>query len=114
MCTGALLLLLLAFTGVGGAPSAGLVLSQLWWLLPFIFLIAMPGVYLSMWAVPLLAPAIVGVLYMTEISAAAISSAMWSGEPFGVREMLGITLITVAAVLESVRDLWRGRRALQP
>ncbi len=56
MCTGALLLLLLAFTGVGGAPSAGLVLSQLWWLLPFIFLIAMPGVYLSMWAVPLLAP----------------------------------------------------------
>ena len=114
MCTGALLLLLLAFNGVGGAPSARLALSQLWWLLPFIFLIAMPGVYLSMWAVPLLAPAIVGVLYMTEISAAAISSAMWSGEPFGVREMLGITLITVAAVLESVRDLWRGRRALQP
>ena len=85
-------------------------MSQLWWLLPFIFLIAMPGVYLSMWAVPLLAPAIVGVLYMTEISAAAISSALWSGEPFGVREILGIALITVAAVLESVRDLWRDRR----
>ncbi len=57
-----------------------------------------------MWAVPLLAPAIVGVLYMTEISAAAISSALWSGEPFGLREILGIALITVAAVLESVRD----------
>ena len=89
----------------------GLVVNQLWWLLPFIFLIAMPGVYLSMWAVPLLAPAIVGVLYMTEISAAAISSALWSGEPFGIREILGIALITVAAVLESVRDLWRDRRA---
>jgi hypothetical protein len=76
--------------------------SQLWWLLPFIFLIAKPGVYMSMWAVPLLAPAIVGVLYMTEIRAAAISSALWSGEPFGVREILGIALITVAAVLESV------------
>src|SRR3990170_2747134 len=110
MCTGALLLILLAFTGVGGAPPAGLVLRQLWWLLPFIFLIAMPGVYLSMWAVPLLAPAIVGVLYMTEISAAAISSALWSGEPFGLREILGIALITVAAVLESVRDLWRGHK----
>jgi drug/metabolite transporter (DMT)-like permease len=47
---------------------------------------------------------------MTEISAAAISSALWSGEPFGIREILGITLITVAAVLESVRDLWRDRR----
>ena len=112
MCTGALLLILLAFTGVGGAPPAGLVLNQLWWLLPFIFLIAMPGVYMSMWAVPLLAPAIVGVLYMTEISAAAISSALWSGEPFGLREILGIALITVAAVLESVRDLWRERRSL--
>ena len=101
---------LLAFTGAGGAPPLGLVVSQLWWLLPFIFLIAMPGVYISMWAVPLLAPAIVGVLYMTEISAAAISSALWSGEPFGMREILGIALITVAAVLESVRDLWRERR----
>ena len=110
MCTGVLLLLLLAVTGTGNAPPLGLVLNQLWWVLPFIFLIAMPGVYWSMWAVPLLAPAIVGVLYMTEISAAAISSALWSGEPFGLREILGITLITVAAVLESVRDLWRERR----
>ena len=108
--TGMLLLPLLAATGTGNAPQLGLVLSQLWWVLPFIFLIAMPGVYISMWAVPLLAPAIVGVLYMTEISAAAISSALWSGEPFGLREILGITLITVAAVLESVRDLWRERR----
>jgi drug/metabolite transporter (DMT)-like permease len=107
--TGMLLLPLLAVTGTGSAPPLGLVLSQLWWVLPFIFLIAMPGVYISMWAVPLLAPAIVGVLYMTEISAAAISSALWSGEPFGIREILGIALITVAAVLESVRDLWRER-----
>jgi drug/metabolite transporter (DMT)-like permease len=110
MWTGAMLLALLAFAGTGGAPPLGLVLDQLWWLLPFILFIAMVGVYISMWAVPLLAPAIVGVLYMTEISAAAISSALWSGEPFGIREILGIALITVAAVLESVRDLWRERR----
>ena len=105
-----LLLSLLAFAGRGDAPPLGLVVGQLWWLLPFILFIAMVGVYISMWAVPLLAPAIVGVLYMTEISAAAISSALWSGEPFGLREILGIALITVAAVLESARDLWRDRR----
>ena len=110
MWTGAMLLLLLAFAGIGGAPTLGLVVDQLWWLLPFILFIAMVGVYISMWAVPLLAPAIVGVLYMTEISAAAISSALWSGEPFGLREVSGIALITVAAVLESARDLWRERR----
>ncbi|HEX7110481.1 MAG TPA: hypothetical protein VF224_14675, partial [Aestuariivirga sp.] len=113
MVTGLLLLPLLAFTGADNAPPLSLVLGQLWWVLPFIFLIAMPGVYMSMWAVPLLAPAIVTVLYMTEISAAAISSALWSGEPFGIREILGIALITMAAVLESVRDLWRERRLAQ-
>jgi drug/metabolite transporter (DMT)-like permease len=111
LVTGLLLLPLLAVTGADNAPPASLVLGQLWWVLPFIFLIAMPGVYMSMWAVPLLAPAIVTVLYMTEISAAAISSALWSGEPFGLREISGITLITVAAVLESARDLWRERKS---
>jgi drug/metabolite transporter (DMT)-like permease len=113
MWTGAMLLPLVAFAGTENAPPLSLVLNQLWWVLPFIFLIAMPGVYLSMWAVPMLAPAIVGVLYMTEISAAAISSALWSGEPFGLREILGIALITIAAVLESARDLWRERRLAQ-
>ena len=73
----------------------------------------MTGVYASMWAVPLLAPAIVGVLYMTEISSGAISSALWSGEPFGVREILGICLITLAAILESARDMWRQYRLAQ-
>ena len=111
--TGALLLPFIAIVGTGNTPSLSLVLHQLWWLLPFLILIAMTGVYASMWAVPLLAPAIVGVLYMTEISAGAISSALWSGEPFGMREILGIALITIAAILESVRDAWRQRRALQ-
>ena len=110
LVTGLLLLPLLAMAGTANAPPLGLVLSQLWWVLPFIFLIAMPGVYMSMWAVPLLAPGIVTVLYMTEISAAAVSSALWSGEPFGVREILGICLITLAAILESARDLWRQHR----
>ncbi len=99
------MLSLLAVNGTGNTPPLGFVASQLWWVMPFIFLIAMAGVYLLMRAVPLLALAIVDVLYMTEISAATISSALWSGEPFGVREISDIALITVAAaaVQESVR-----------
>ena len=108
--TGALLLPLVAIIGTGSAPPLSLALNQLWWLLPFIVFVAMTGVYASMWAVPLLAPAIVGVLYMTEISSGAISSALWSGEPFGMREISGIALITLAAILESARDMWRQRR----
>jgi drug/metabolite transporter (DMT)-like permease len=111
--TGLLLLPLMAFTGFGAAPPISLALAQLWWLLPFIGFVAMAGVYASMWAVPKLAPAVVGVLYMTEISAGAISSAFLSGEPFGAREVLGVALITVAAILESVRDIWRERAVQQ-
>ncbi len=108
--TGVLLLPLIALTGTSNAPPMALVLTQLWWLLPFLFLVAMTGVYASMWAVPKLSPAIVGILYMTEISAGAISAAILSNEPFGPREIAGICLITLAAILESVRDLWRERR----
>ncbi len=111
--TGVLLLPLIALTGTASAPPLGLVFNQLWWLLPFVLLVMMTGVYASMWAVPKLAPAIVGILYMTEISAGAISSALFSGEPFGTREILGMCLITVAAVLESLRDVWRQRRLVQ-
>ncbi len=108
--TGVLLLPLIALTGTSNAPPMALVLAQLWWLLPFLFLVAMTGVYASMWAVPKLSPAIVGILYMTEISAGAISAAILSNEPFGPREIAGICLITLAAILESARDLWRERR----
>ena len=108
--TGVLLLPLIALTGASNAPPLPLVLAQLWWLLPFLFLVAMTGVYASMWAVPKLSPAIVGILYMTEISAGAISAAILSNEPFGPREIAGVCLITLAAVLESARDLWRERR----
>ena len=111
LCTGALLIPLVTFTSPGNAPPLSLVAGQLWWLLPFIILVAMPGVYASMWAVPLLAPAVVGVLYMTEISSGAISSAFLSGEPFGLREISGIALITIAAILESLRDLLRQRKS---
>lgn len=109
--TGLLLFPLISVSDFGAAPPLSLALAQLWWLLPFIGFVAMVGVYASMWAVPKLSPAIVGVLYMSEISTGAISSALWSGEVFGAREVLGIALITVAAILESARDMWRERMA---
>ena len=109
--TGILLIPLVFVAGIDNPPPFALVASQLWWILPFIVCVWMAGAYISMWAVPKLAPAVVGVLFMTEISAAAITSALLSGEPFGWRETIGITLITTASVLESVRDLWRQHAA---
>jgi drug/metabolite transporter (DMT)-like permease len=111
--TGLLLFPFIAVADFSTMPPLALALAQLWWLLPFIACVAMVGVFASMWAVPKLPPAVVGILYMTEISAGAISSAIWSGEPFGAREVLGICLITIAAILESARDMWREQRKVQ-
>ena len=93
------------------APSLAAMLGQLWWLAPTLVAVVLTGVYASMWGAPKLSPALVGILYMTEIIAGSISAALWAGEPFGWREAAGIALIALAASLESLRDLWLGRRA---
>ena len=91
------------------APSFSTYLAQLSWLVPTIVVVVMTGVYASMWGVPKLNPGLVGLLFMTEISVGAITAALWSGDPFGWREVVGILLISGAGILESTVDLWRGR-----
>ena len=70
----------------------------------------MTGVYASMWGMPKLNPGLVGLLFMTEISVGAVTAAIWSGDPFGWREIIGIVLISGAGVFESIVDLVRARR----
>ena len=95
------------------APAPGLVVGQLWWLAPTIVLVVMSGVYASMWGAPKLSPGLVGLLCMTEISAGAITAAIWAGESFGGREILGIALISLAGVFDSLLGLF-GLPANQP
>jgi drug/metabolite transporter (DMT)-like permease len=80
-----------------------------WWML--LMLVAMiSGPITSIWGAKQLSPGIVGLLFMTEISVGAVTAALWAGEPFGWREVLGIILISSAGVLESVWELWRDRK----
>ncbi len=91
------------------APSLPLVAAQLWWLVPTMIVVVMTGVYAALWGAPKLSPGLVGLLFMTEISVGAITAAIWSGDPFGMREVIGIVLISLAGILESVIDIWRAR-----
>ena len=45
-------------------------------------------------------PGVVGILFMTEISVASITAAIWAGEPFGLRELSGVILISLAGLSE--------------
>jgi len=102
--------LLLGFgSGFAASPPLSVYLTQLPWLIPTVLIVVMTGVYASMWGTPKLNPGLVGLLFMTEISVGAATAALWSGDPFGWREVIGIVLISGAGMLESLWDLWRRR-----
>ena len=99
--------------GLESPASLSVYLAQLPWLVPTLILVVMSGVYASMWGTPKLNPGLVGLLFMTEISVGTSTAALWSGEPFGWREVLGIVLISSAGIMESVWELWRRWAATQ-
>jgi len=70
------------------------------WLLPVLILLVIPGSFAAMWGTPLLNPAVAAILFMTEISVGAVTAALWANEPFGLREITGIALITAAGLAE--------------
>lgn len=102
-------LLLVFGPALATSPPLSVYLAQLPWLIPTVLIVVMTGVYTSMWGTPKLNPGLVGLLFMTEISVGATTAALWSGDPFGWREAIGIGLISCAGMLESLWELWRRR-----
>ena len=88
-------------------PSVAQTLPALPLLLIFIILLILPSTYASLWGPKFLNPGVVGLLFMTEIVVGSISVALLSGEPFGVREVIGIFLITCASLIEPISSLIR-------
>lgn len=110
----ATLLLLLFGHDLSTSPPIGVYLAQLPWVVPTLIIVVVSGVYASMWGTQKLNPGLAGLLFMTEISIGAMTAALWSGDPFGGREVIGIVLISLAGIMESLWELWRGRRATIP
>ena len=86
-------------------PKIEQVLPALPLLLIFMALLVLPGTYASLWGPKYLSPGIVGLLFMTEIIVGAISVALLAGEPFGIRELIGVFLIAGASMLEPLLAL---------
>ena len=82
-------------------PGSRQIIGILPWFIPVVLVLIIPGFYAIAWGVPLLNPGTVGVLFMTEISVGAISAALLTDEPFGMREILGVGLITAAGLTEA-------------
>ena len=86
-------------------PKIEQVLPALPLLLIFMALLVLPGTYASLWGPKYLSPGVVGLLFMTEIIVGAISVALLAGEPFGIRELIGVLLIAGASMLEPLLAL---------
>jgi len=76
-------------------------LGEAWpWLLLLVAVFGVPPVLITLWGAARLTPGRVGILLMGEVAVGIVSAALWAGEPFGSREMLGTVLIVGAAVVE--------------
>ena len=77
------------------------------WLLPLGVCVLIPGLIATVYAPSKLNPGVVGLLFMTEVSVAAITAALFADEPFGYRELLAVGLITLAGLSEPAIGLLR-------
>lgn len=85
---------------IGPWPTPGAWRAGLSGLLALALVVFLPTNFLVVWGTERLNPARVGILLMTEIVAGTLSAALWSGEPFGARQVIGALLIMTAGVVE--------------
>ena len=82
-------------------PSWSNLSTELVWLVPFAIIVIVPAAIATIFGPIKLNPGIVGLLFMTEISVAVVTAALWANEPFGWQQIIGVLLITIAGVLET-------------
>lgn len=103
-------IIVLAFSGdLAAWPNTQIVADSMIWIIPLAILGIVPAGFATLYAPAYLNPGTVGLLFMTEISISVGTAAVFAGEPFGLREAIGVILISTAGLLEPVRD-WLNRR----
>ncbi len=85
-----------------GPETVDAVFNVFIWVLPVALLVLLPIYFMAAWGTPKLNPGTSGILFMTEISVCTISATLLTNEPFGLREILGVGLITAAGLTEVV------------
>ena len=88
--------------GISNPPSPAMLLEALPWFVAFVALLMLPGVFTSLDGARHLSPGLVGILFMTEIIIGALTAAIWAGEPMGLREWLGLSLILTAGFVAAL------------
>lgn len=97
--------------GMAVLPGVGDAVAVLPWVVVIAVVAVLPAGYATVYAPSRLNPGVVGLLFMVEIVVATLSAAALANEPIGLREMLGLSLILGAGLIEPVAITLRRRRA---
>lgn len=87
---------------LGPLPSATTWLSILPWLLLLSIFFFIPTNAIISWAPTQISTGLFSILILSEIIFGTVSAALWAGEPFGYREVIGSLCILTAGILEVV------------
>ncbi len=103
---------LLMFPQLGSfeAPSAETIAGILPWMVPVAIFLVFPVSITIVWGSGILSPGHIAILFMSEISVGVIAAVILTDEPFGLREMLGVLLITAAGLCEATGHSFSGDR----
>jgi len=94
----ALWIAVIPLEGNGPFPNAEALLQALPMLSSMVLVLLIPTTYVILWGSGLLSPARVGLLLMGEVGLGVGSAALFAGEPYGWRELVG-TLLVLGACL---------------
>ena len=86
----------------GPPPTTEALVTMLPWLALMAMAFIVPTNAALMWGASRVSPGLFGVVVLTEVVLGVISAALWSGEPFGWREVLGGVMILAAGASEAL------------
>ena len=90
-------------------PEITVFAAVLPWMIPLALVLVIPAGFAVIYGPTQLNPGIAGILFMVEIGVGTLTASLLTDEPFGVRELLGVLIITLAALIEPLRDLIQQR-----
>ena len=102
--------LLLFFNQTGaGLPPSSIFIGVLPWMIAVALILIIPAGFAVIYGPTQLNPGVAGILFMVEIGVGTVTASILTEEAFGWRELSGVLMITLAALIEPVRDLIKHR-----
>jgi len=101
----ALAALMATNSGQLAMPDSASIMAVLPWLAVVTVLLTLPAGFATIYGPTRLSPGIVGLLFMAEVAVAAVSAAIFSDEPFGLRETIGVLLVIGAGLLVPLYEM---------